>query len=579
MRKKGSQEPTKDAGATAIAVLRREAIRGVLNISAISLACNIGALAVPLYNMEVFNRVMTTHNMRTLAGLSAGLAVGMLFYVAIDHLRLAAMMALGDRFARLASPPLLHAAALAGTRSTDPMQAIRDLEMLRNFIGSPLLTAPFELVWAPILLVVLLALGWGYAAVGAVCLVIMAGLNLLGDLMARADMRKANEATTEGFRDVVGAIRGAEAVIAMGMLPTLARRWERAQHQALSAGTRAQLRSRAVTAVTRALRSAMTGAMVATGLVLVLNGYASSGSLVAGNMILARMLMPFEQFAATLRQWTEAVSAWRRVRSLLAETVPSRYTHALPRPQGHLEVERLIYMPPGADRPVLRGVSFKMSPSEIVGVIGPSSSGKSTLLRLVLGIAEPTSGGVFLDGHSTYLWNREDLARHVGYVPQSVALIDGTVAENIARSAEPDVEAVVIAAKRAGVHPAIASLPHGYSTQISGSGFILSAGQRQRVALARALYGGPRLLVLDEPNAFLDKEGEEMLINLLAQLRSAGVGALISAHRPSVVRFVDKLLVLRDGAIEHFGDRETVLRALGGPRVRLVRASGKTAAS
>jgi ATP-binding cassette, subfamily C, bacterial len=250
----------------------------------------------------------------------------------------------------------------------------------------------------------------------------------------------------------------------------------------------------------------------------------------------------------------------------------------LPRPEGHLAVERLVYMPAAAERPVLRGISFKVKPGEIVGVIGPSSSGKSTLLRLVLGMVEPTSGGVFLDGHNTYLWKREDLARHVGYVPQSVVLTDGTVAENIARGAEPDLGAVLAAAKRSGVHKAITDLPHGYATQISGSGFTLSAGQRQRIALARALYSSPRLLVLDEPNAFLDKEGEEMLVDLLSQLRADGVGALVSAHRPSVVRSADKLLVLRDGAIEHFGERETVLGALNGPPGRVVRAAAKAAA-
>jgi ATP-binding cassette subfamily C protein len=422
-------------------------------------------------------------------------------------------------------------------------------------------------------------MGWGYAALGAVCIVILAGLSLFGDMMARRHMMEANEALADGYRDVAGAARGAEAVIAMGMAPALSRRWQRAHGQALSAGTRAQLRSRAVTAVTRALRNGMTGAMVATGLVLVLNGYASPGTLVAANMILARMLMPFEHFAGTLRQWTEAAAAWRRVRSLLVESAPVRYAHALPRPEGHLAVERLVYMPLGVERPVLRGISFKVKPGEIVGIIGPSGAGKSTLLRLILGMVEPTSGGVFLDGHSIYLWNREDLARHVGYVPQSVVLTDGTVAENIARGAKPDFDAVLAAAKRAGVHAAIAGLQHGYSTQISGNGFTLSAGQRQRIALARALYGGPRLLVLDEPNAFLDKQGEEMVVDLLTQLRAEGISALLSAHRPSVVRSVDKLLVLRDGALEHFGEREMVLRALDGPLVRLVRASAKAAVS
>jgi ATP-binding cassette subfamily C protein len=568
-----------DEGTTVIAALRRRAIRGGLGVAAISFACNVGALAVPLYNMEVFNRVMTTHNMHTLVGISTGLAICVVFYVVLDHLRAAAMTALGDRFARGISPALLRAASIAGFRTANPMQAIRDAETLRQFIASPALTAPFDLMWSPVLLLVLLAMGWGYAVLAAAFIVILAGLNLLGDAVARRPLMEANEATVDGFRDVAGATRGAEAVIAMGMLPTLARRWEHAQNAALSAGTRALLRTRSVTAMTRALRSAMTGAMVAIGLVMVLNGYASSGTLVAGNMILARILMPFEQFGNTLRMWADAGAAWRRVRLLLQEAVPTRYSHALPRPEGHLVVERLLFMPKGADRPVLRGISFDVAPGEIVGIIGPSASGKSTLMKLLLGAAEPSGGGVFLDGHNTYLWDREDLARHIGYVPQSAVLTDGTVAENIARGGDPDFDAVVAAAKRAGVHSAIAALPHGYATRIASSGFTMSAGQRQRVALARALYGSPRLLILDEPNAFLDKDGEAMLAGLLTRLRAEKIGVLISTHRPSVVRSVDKLLVLREGTIEHFGPSDDVLRAMEGPQIRLVRATGKVATS
>ena len=575
----GLSPPADDGGAAVAATLRSQAIRGGLALGAISFVCNIGSLGVPLYNMAVFNRVMTTHNMRTLGGLTIGVVVCVLFYVMLDYLRMSALRVLGDRFARNVGPALLRAASIAGRRSANPMQAIRDAETVRQFIASPALTAPFDLMWSPVLLLVLFAMGWGYAALAATFIVVLAGLNLLGDMVARRPMMAANDAVADGFRDVAGATRSAEAVVAMGMLPTLARRWERAQDHALSAGTRALLRTRSISSMTRALRSGMTGAMVATGLVMVLNGYASSGTLVAGNMILARILMPFEQFSGTLRQWSDAAAAWRRVKLLLQDAVPARYSHALPRPEGHLVVERLVYMPPGSDRAVVRGISFEVAPGEIMGVIGPSASGKSTLMKLLLGALEPSGGGVFLDGHNTYLWNREDLAGHIGYVPQSAVLTDGTVAENIARAGVPDLDAVIAAAKRAGVHAAVAALPHGYATPIAGSGFTLSAGQRQRVALARALYGSPRLLILDEPNAFLDKDGEAMLTGLLTRLRAEKIGVLISTHRPSVVRSVDKLLVLREGMIEHFGPSEDVLRAMNGPQVRVVRATAKVAMS
>ncbi len=557
-----------------LAALRSEATRGAIALGAVSLACNIGALAVPLYNMQVYNRVMTTHNLHTLAGLSIGLAVSVAAYIVLDHLRLALMAALGDRFARRIVPLLLAGVQAAWPRGADPSQALRDAETLRAFIGGTALTAPFDLAWSPVLLLVLFAMGWGYAAVGTASLLILVALNLLGDAASRRHLTVANQAAAVGLHEVAGASRSAEAVVAMGMLPSLAARWKQAEAPDAAAGTRALLRSRAVTAAPRALRSAMTGATVATGLVLVLNGYASSGTLVAANMILAKMLLPIEQFAATLLNWADAAAAWRRVRALLEETVPARYAHALPRPEGRLVIERLVYMPPGAERPILRGVSFEAESGEMIGVIGPSAAGKSTLLRLVMGIAEPTGGGVFLDGHSTYLWNREDFARHVGYVPQSLALSNATVAETIARGAvKPDLDCVLAAAKRAGLHAIIASLPHGYATPLLAQGFVLSAGQRQRVALARALYSNPKLVVLDEPNAFLDEAGEAMLVALLAQLRAEGVATLVSAHRPSVLRAADKLLVLRDGLVEHFGPAAEVSQALSGKRVHLIRAA------
>ncbi len=557
----GQQDPL----AGALPALRRTVAQGMLALGGLSLLCSVAVLSVPVFNMELFDRVLTTRNHRTLWSLAEGLLICLLTYAALSQLRHRALAVLSERLVATLSLPLLEVTAGAAGGPAAGLQALCDLETLRGFLASPACLAPFDLAWTPLLLGVFLLLHWGYAALALGCTLVLCGLNLLGDAVTRRQMLAASDAAADGIRVMAGAVRGAEAVLAMGLLPAVARRWDAAQRDTLDASHRAMLRARLIAALTRAGRMAMTAAMVALGLVLALSGQASSGSMVAGNMILARLLGPFEQIAGTRRAWIDAFAAWRRVRAALREAVPARYIGPLPCPDGRLVAERLVHVPHGADRPALRGVSFAVAPGEVLGIIGPAGAGKSTLLRLLLGMEQPTAGGVFLDGHGTHLWQREDFARHVGFVPQSVALVDGTVAENIARLQRPDPLRLLEAARAAGVHAVVAALPQGYSTRITASGPLLSAGQRQRVALARALYGRPRLLVLDEPDAFLDAEGERMLLDLLYRLKREGVGAIVATHRPSLVAAADTLLVLRDGLVERHGPRAAVLAALATP--------------
>ena len=567
-------EPLRSPGREAFPALRRLLARAMVALGGLSLLCSLGALAVPIFNMEMFNHVLPTRNLHTLASLAEGLIICLLGYASLAYLRERALAVLAERLIARLSLPLLE--TTAGGAAPAGLQALRDLETLRGFIASPVCLAPFDLAWTPCLITVFLFLHWGYAALALACLVLLSGLNLLGDAVSRRRLLVANDEAAVGLRHIAAAVRGAEAVLAMGMLPALRRRWE-AQHSAsLDGALRALLRSRAVASAARAARQAMTAAMVSLGLILVLNGLASPGSMVGGNMILARLLQPFESIANTRRAWINAWAAWRRIEAVLRDSVATRYAHALPAPAGRLVVDRLVHIPVGADRPVLRGVSFDLQPGEVLGIIGPAAAGKSTLLRLVLGLEQPTAGGVFLDGHNAALWRRDDFARHVGYVPQSVQLTDGSVAENIARLQRPDRALVLAAARQAGLHEAIAALPHGYATRLDATGFTLSAGQRQRLTLARALYGGPRLLVLDEPNAYLDADGESLLVSLLRRLSAEAVTVILVTHRPSLIAAADRLLVLKDGLVDRIGDRETVLRALAAPRIRLLRATERS---
>jgi ABC-type protease/lipase transport system fused ATPase/permease subunit len=258
------------------------------------------------------------------------------------------------------------------------------------------------------------------------------------------------------------------------------------------------------------------------------------------------------------RNLVEVRAAWRRLEKLFATNPPVQAGTALPAPRGELAVERVVYGFPGAARPALRGVSFSLPAGESLGVIGPTAAGKSTLARLIVGVWKPVSGAVRLDGADVSTWQREQLGAHVGYVPQAVGLFAGTVAENIARLSETDAAAVIRAAQSAHAHEMILRLPKGYDTEVGESGAALSPGQRQRIALARALYGEPRLVVLDEPNANLDVEGDDALVRAMNDLKSAGVTVVVIAHRPSLLGSMDKLLVLKDGVAEMFGPRAEI---------------------
>jgi PrtD family type I secretion system ABC transporter len=299
--------------------------------------------------------------------------------------------------------------------------------------------------------------------------------------------------------------------------------------------------------------------MLATGAYLVVDQHVTAGVMIAATILLGRALAPVEMLVAGWRSLVEARAAWRRLAQLLAKAPPAAGTE-LPVPEGRLAVEGLSYAFAGAGRPFLRNVSFALAPGESLGIVGPSASGKSTLARLIVGVWKPGAGAVRLDGADVAAWPREALGPHIGYLPQDVELFGGTVADNIARLGEPDAAEVVRAAQRAGVHDLVLRLPKGYDSEIGEGGAVLSAGQRQRVGLARALYGRPRLIVLDEPNSNLDHEGEMALMRVLTLLKEEGVTVAVIAHRPSLLAGVDRMLVLRDGAVEVFGARSEVMQ-------------------
>ena len=533
-----------------------------------SLAINVLLLVPPLYMLQVFDRVLASRSGETLVVLTVAAVVAVLGMALLDIVRARLLAAAGAALDRRLGPRVLDGllAQTARLSGASYLNGVRDVKTLRSFLGGTGLMTLFDAPWLPFFLVVVFLfhpLLGAVALAGAAAMVLLAVLN---ERLTREPFERAQLQARRAGRFIDANVRNAEVVSVLGMLPAVRQRWVRLNDAALAEQARAGRRSSLLSGATKLVRQAIQLGMLAAGAYLVIAQHVSAGVMIAATILLGRALAPLETLVAGWRGLVEARSAWRRLGELLLDAETGEPRIELPAPAGRVGVERATFA--FNDKPVLRSVSFQLEPGDALGLIGPSAAGKSTLARLVLGLWQPVSGVVRLDGADVAAWPRERLGPHIGYLPQDVELFGGTVAENIARLGEPDAAQVIRAAQRAHVHELILRLPNGYDTvigergtQISGEGGqALSPGQRQRIALARALYGNPRLVVLDEPNANLDQEGDEALVRCLQGLKQDGVTVVVIAHRPSLLQGMDKMLVLRQGAVERFGVRAEIMQ-------------------
>ncbi len=529
-----------------------------------SLFINLLLLTTPLYSMQVFDRVLTSRSVETLLVLTL-LAVGaLLTQLALEIVRGRLLLAAGAKLERLLGPAVLEGTLRQALHSTrTDVAGLNDVAQLRGFLSGGTLTALFDAPWAPLYLAVIALVNPGLGGIafgGALLLALLAYLN---ERLTRVPLGDLHRHARAAGNVADSAAQNAEVVQALGMLPALRRRWERPSVEVLNAWLRAGRASGTVSAFSRCTRMLIQIAIMGGAALLVIEQTTTSGVMLASTLLLARALAPVETAIGGWKALVEARAAYRRLDALLAtrQTTP---TTALPAPTGALTVNKLSYFAPGADRPLLQSVTFALEPGKALGVIGSSGSGKSTLARLIAGSWRPSGGEIRLDGAELRQWSRERLGRHVGYLPQDVQLFAGTVAENIARLGEAGPEQIVAAARWAHAHEMILRLPQGYDTRLGPGGTGLSGGQRQRIALARAVYGRPRLIVLDEPDASLDGEGEEALRATLRALRTAGATVIVVSHRTALLPEMDALLVLKDGQPQLFGSREEVLKRLRG---------------
>jgi PrtD family type I secretion system ABC transporter len=532
-----------------------------------SLVLNVALLMPAIYMMQVFDRVFTSGSVETLLMLALITLLFLTLGYFIDTVRTRALAWAGRSLDRKLAPFAIRNALEQAGRRTGRVDTdgLRDITQLRAFLSGPGVLALFDAPWATLYLVLITLMHPLLGLTAALGALVLVALGVLTDRLTREAADETLRRSRASTRLAEKLARNAEAIIGMGMTNRAIARWGEQHDQLLEEQRKHVHASSSLASIARALRQVLQVLMLSIGAWLVIDMQASSGVMIAATILLARALQPVEHLISGWRVMLEARGAWRRLGERDA-TIPGASNVALPAPTGRIEVERIAYAFSASRPALIRNVSLSLAAGESLGVIGASASGKTTLVRLLLGLWQPQSGTVRLDGADISRWDRDALGEYLGYLPQDVELFAGTVAENIARlngaSGAAASASIVQAARLAHAHEMILQLPEGYDTQIGEGGAVLSGGQRQRVALARALYGDPRLVVLDEPNANLDSAGEVALLAALADLKARNVTVVMVTHNPTLMTALDKLAVLKNGTLEMLGASSAVMSRL-----------------
>ncbi len=537
----------------------------LLALALFSLCINLLLLAPAIYMLQVYDRVITSGSLPTLLMLTVVLLFLFLTIGALEWVRAQILLRLGLRLELALDDRVFDVAfreALYSGGREAQGQALADLSGLRQYLAGPGPVALFDVPWLPVYLLVMYLLHPLFGLVGLLSAAVLMGLALLNARVSRQPMEELSDATAESNAFVARNLRNAEVVESMGMLADIRRHWQQRHFRLLGSHARAAARSSALGSVSRVFRLAVQSMVLGLGAWLVIEQRVTPGVMIAGSILLGRALAPVDMLIGGWRQWVQARLQYRRLQASLERIPPRRERMSLPAPEGVVTAENVSLAPPGKRFTVVRNANFRIDRGDAVAIIGPSASGKTSLVRAILGIWPTTSGKMRLDGAEVFSWDRAELGPHIGYLPQDVELFAGTVSANIARFGEVDPTRVVAAARLASVHEAILRLPLGYDMEIGDAGSALSAGQRQRLALARALYGSPQLLVLDEPNSNLDDEGERALITALQAEKQRGATIIVISHRNTILAAVDKLLVMREGAIVAYGPKAEVLQRM-----------------
>ncbi|MBS5840255.1 MAG: type I secretion system permease/ATPase [Pseudomonas sp.] len=536
-----------------------------ISVGIFSLFVNALMLVPTFYMLQVYGRVVTSGSISTLVMLTIIMSVLVITMGSLEWVRSRIMVRVSTKLDVLLSRDVYKASfkrSLESGGMDASAQSLNDLTGLRQFLTGNGLFAFFDAPWLPIYIAVMFMFHpwYGWVAIGSALVLLF--LAYMNEKMTGKALGQANKENIAATLYTTKNLRNAEVIESMGMLNTLMHRWGMRQKNVLILQSQASDKGGIVSAISKTFRMLIQSLILGLGAYLAVNHEISPGLVIAGSVLLGRALAPIDLIIGSWKGFIAARSQYDRLNDTLDKLHAEPERMALPAPQGHVLVENLIVCPPGSKTPILRGISFGVPAGSVVGIIGPSASGKSTLARALMGVWVPQNGVVRLDGADISNWDKDQLGPYMGYLPQDIELFEGTISENISRFTDVDPEKVVHAAKTAGVHEMILLLPDGYDTVIGSEGVNLSGGQRQRVGLARAIYGSPRLILLDEPNSNLDEVGERALASAIQELKLTGATIFVITHRTTILSQLDRLLVMSAGGVSMYGPRDQVMEEL-----------------
>jgi len=533
-------------------------------VGVFSLFVNLLMLVPSIYMLQLYDRVMTSRSEDTLIMLTSIVMVLFITMALLEIVRSKILVKIGNKLDSILSQRVFDtlfelANKHPGKASSMPLN---DLTQVRQFMTGNGIFAFFDTPWIPIYVALLFMFHpvLGYFAIFAA--IVLVSLTIFNEYSTKTKLAEANSLNRASTVFVDMNLRNAEVINAMGMKNNIKEKWKEKYYGFLNAQNEASSKAGIFSNVSKSTRMMFQSLILGLGGYLAIHNEISSGMLIAGSILMGRALAPLDLLINTWKGFSSARASYARLEALLADFPKDKEYMELPDPKGEIMLEGVVVIPPGSKQPSIKGISMKIDKGDVVGIIGPSAAGKSSLARAILGLWPLVQGKVRLDKADIHQWDKEHLGKHIGYLPQDIELFEGTISQNIARFAEVDSKKVVEAAQKAGVHEMILRLADGYDTKIGAGGATLSGGQRQRIGFARAIYDNPVLVLLDEPNSNLDDQGEKALVQAIRILKEMGTTVILITHRPSILQATNKLAVIKQGQLEAYGNTNEILQRM-----------------